>query len=125
MRAQPILVVEDEPLIRLDLTDILEDAGYTVRAAADGSQALSAIDSFDELGGIVTDINLGSGLRGWSVARHARKKFESLAVVYITGDSAAEWSTEGVPNSVVLQKPFADELVVDALSTVLEPRRSS
>lgn len=125
MSAQQILVVEDEPLIRLDLTDILENAGYTVRATADGSQALSAIDSFDELKAIITDINLGSDLRGWNVARHARQKFESLAVVYITGDSAAEWSREGVPNSVVLRKPFADELVIDALSSVLEPPRSS
>lgn len=120
MSAQPILVIEDEPLIRLDLIDILEDAGFTVKAAADGPKAIETIDKCHQLCALVTDINLGSDVRGWSVARHAREKFEDLAVVYITGDSAAEWPTEGVPNSVVLGKPFADAQVIDAISKGLE-----
>jgi CheY-like chemotaxis protein len=119
MDVQPILVIEDEPLIRLDLIDILEQAGFTVEATVDASTAIAAIDGHDHLAGIVTDINLGSDVRGWVVARHARQKFPDLAVVYITGDSAAEWTTEGVPNSVVLQKPFADAQVVNAITTIL------
>lgn len=119
MHAQPILVIEDEPLIRLDLIDILEHAGFVVEATVDGQTAIAAIDGHDRLAGIVTDINLGSDVRGWVVARHARQKFPDLAVVYITGDSAAEWTTEGVPNSVVLQKPFADAQVVSAITAVL------
>lgn len=125
MSAQPILVIEDEPLIRLDLIDILEGAGFTVKSAADGVKALAVIDNCDELIGIVTDINLGSDPRGWIVARKARQKFQDLAVVYITGDSAAEWPTEGVPDSVVLGKPFADAQVIDAISKGLETAANS
>lgn len=119
MDVQPILVIEDEPMIRLDLMDILENAGFTVKEAVDGPRAMTAIDSCDHLAGIVTDINLGSGLRGWEIARRARRKFPDLAVVYITGDSATEWPTEGVPNSIVLEKPFADAQVVSAITTML------
>lgn len=119
MDVQPILVIEDEPLIRVDLTDVLEQAGFTVEATVDGATAIAAIDKRDHLAGLVTDINLGSGERGWIIARHARQKFPDLAVVYITGDSAAEWNTEGVPNSVVLQKPFADAQVINAITTIL------
>ena len=46
-------------------------------------------------------------------------KFPSLAVVYITADSADDWSAEGVPNSILLQKPFADAQVMDAVTTSL------
>jgi CheY-like chemotaxis protein len=119
MDVPPILVIEDEPLIRLDLIDILQHAGFAVEAAVDGPRALAAIDERDHLAGLVTDINLGAEVRGWAVARHARQKFPNLAVVYITGDSAAEWNTEGVPDSVVLQKPFADAQVIHAITAIL------
>ncbi len=119
MDVQPILVVEDETLIRIDLIDILERGGYTVDEAVNGGAGVAKIERRDELCGLITDINLGSGTNGWEVARHARKKFGGVAVVYITGDSAADWPSEGVPNSLVLQKPFAEAQVLNAISTLL------
>lgn len=119
MDLQPLLVIEDETLIRLDLVDVLEAGGYGVKDAADGSAGLAEIESRDELCGLITDINLGTDVNGWDVARHARKKFPGLAVVYITGDSASQWPAEGVPNSMVLQKPFADAQILNAITTLL------
>lgn len=119
MDMQPLLVVEDETLIRLDLIDVLEAGGYTVTDGADGSAALAEIERRDELSGFITDINLGSDVNGWEAARHARRKFPGLAVVYITGDSASQWPAEGVPNSMMLQKPFADAQILNAISTLL------
>ncbi len=116
---QPILVVDDEILIRMNLVDVLESGGFTVHESANGEAAVAEIDSKDVLHGLVTDVNLGSDTDGWSVARHARTKFPSLAVVYITGDSAEDWSSEGVPNSIVLQKPFADAQLMNAVATLL------
>ena len=68
---------------------------------------------------------MGGGIDGWEVARHARAKFPNIAVVYITGDSAAQWSAEGVPESLVLQKPFADAQVVHAIATLLNVANSA
>ncbi len=119
MDVQSILVIEDEALIRLDLMDILENAGFDVGAAIDAPTAIAFIDERQHLAGIVTDINLGTDARGWKIARHARQKFPDLAVVYITGDSAAEWDAEGVPSSVVIQKPFADAEIIDAITSTL------
>lgn len=119
MDVQPLLVVEDEPLIRIDLVDVLEAGGYTVDDGADGAAGMAAIDRRDQLCGLITDINLGTEVDGWGVARHARKKFPGVAVVYITGDSAAEWPAQGVPNSMVLQKPFADAQLLSAITTLL------
>ena len=118
-QVQPKLVVDDELLIRMSIVDALESGGFTVHESSSGEAAISEIDSHDVLHGLVTDINLGSAANGWQVARHGRAKFPLLAVIYITGDSADDWPVEGVPNSVILQKPFADAQLVDAVTTLL------
>ena len=118
-QVQPILVVDDEMLLRIDIVDVLQAGGFTVNDSTDGDAALSEIDSRNVLHGLVTDVNLGSNVDGWQVARHARLKFPSLAVVYISGDSAGDWPSEGVPNSIILQKPFADAQLLDAITTLL------
>jgi len=119
MDMQPLLVIDDETLIRLDLIDVLEEGGYAVKDVADGGAGLAEIEIRDDLRGLITDINLGTDINGWQVARRARKKFPKLAVVYITGDSASQWPAEGVPNSMVLQKPFADAQILNAITTLL------
>lgn len=115
----PILVVEDEPLVRLTIVECLEEGGYTVLEAANGTSAIELINQAVQVRGLVTDIRLGSGANGWEVARLAREKFASLAVVYVTGDSITEWSANGVPQSAVLQKPFVSAELVTALANLL------
>jgi CheY-like chemotaxis protein len=116
---QPLLVVEDEALIRINLIDVLNEGGYTVDECASGNAAIANIDSRDVLHGLITDINIGSGPNGWHVARQARQKFPDIAVVYISGDSVDAWTAEGVPNSLILQKPFADAQLLSAVTTLL------
>ena len=77
------------------------------------------IDDAPQLQGLITDIRLGVGPNGWQVARHARRKFANLPIVYVTGDSAADWTVEGVPGSVLLQKPYADAQMLTAMSNLL------
>lgn len=115
----PILVVEDEPLVLLTIAEALEEGGYTVLQASDGASAIELIDTVPDLRGLVTDIRLGSGPDGWEVAHHARLKYPCLAVVYATGDSATEWSASGVPQSAILQKPFASAEIVAAVANLL------
>jgi DNA-binding response OmpR family regulator len=92
---------------------------HTVHESMDGDRAVTEIDSREVLHGLVTDVRLGSAVDGWDVARHARLKLPSLAVVYITSDSANDWASEGVPNSIMLQKPFADAQLMDPVTTSL------
>src|SRR6202011_1957588 len=66
------------------------------------------------------DIKLGKDrIRGWDVARRARAINPGLPVVYITGANADEWAFQGVPNSVLLTKPFAPAQLVTAVSNLL------
>lgn len=116
---QPILVVEDEALIRMTLVEALAAGGYTVNECPDGSSAIHFIDASSELHGLATDINLGDGPTGWDVPHHARKKYPDIAVVYMSGDSASGWTAEGVPNSIMLEKPFAEALMLTALGSLM------
>ena len=72
-----------------------------------------------ELSGLVTDVRLPGGADGWEIARHARELRGDLPVVYTTGDSAADWPANGVPNSVVVQKPYAAAQVLTPISTLM------
>jgi CheY-like chemotaxis protein len=115
-----ILLVEDEPLVLLVAQDALEAGGFTVLPVQTASEALSALDSKSaDLSGLVTDIRLPGGADGWEIARHARELRADLPVVYTTADSASEWPAQGVPNSVVIQKPYAGAQLLTAISTLM------
>ena len=116
---QPILIVEDDALIRMGLADSLQAGGFAVTESSAGGEAMGYIDDATQLQGLITDIQLGAGPNGWEVARHARRKFANLPVVYVTGDSAADWTVEGVPGSILLQKPYADAQMLTAMSNLL------
>ena len=61
---------------------------------------------------VVTDINLVGQLDGWEVARAARENEPAMPVIYMTGTHGEEWASKGVPNSVLLAKPFAPAQLV-------------
>lgn len=116
-----ILVIDDEPLILEVMRSALVDAGFAVVVATDDDEAMAIIegDQVPALVGIVTDVNLGRSLTGWDLARRAREVSLNLPVVYVTGESAQEWTARGVPQSAIIGKPFAPAQVVVALSGLL------
>lgn len=120
MELQDVLLAEDEPIIRLLVEDALAAAGYAVCAAADSDEALALLNAPDQrFVGIVTDIRMPGAGNGWDIGRRAREIRQDVAIVYISADSEPEWSAHGVPDSVFIQKPFAQGQVVAALSTLL------
>jgi CheY-like chemotaxis protein len=115
-----ILVVEDEFLIREVVVGALEDAGFAVLTADDGAQGMQLFaEDRADIRGMVTDINLGEGMDGWDLARAAREQVSELPVVYVSGASGHQWASQGVPNSLLITKPFAPAQIVVALSSLL------
>lgn len=114
-----VLLADDEGLIRETAQQALEDAGYDVVAVASGEEAVRALEGEEEFVALVTDINFGPPPRGWDVAVRARELRPTVAVVYMTGDSADEWSAHGVPQSVVVTKPFAPSQIAVGVATLL------
>jgi CheY-like chemotaxis protein len=115
-----ILVAEDEHLIGMTVQEALADGGFAVQHVDSGDEAMTVVTKNDpELFGIVTDIRLGPGADGWEVARAAREINPLIPIVYMSGDSAHEHPSQGVPDSAMIQKPFAPAQIVTALSTLM------
>ena len=124
MMVGAILVVEDEPLILLDVETALQESGFEVVTALNAAKAVAAFDAKpDKFKGLITDIRLGAGQSGWEVARHLRQANSTLPVIYVSGDSAVHWGAEGVPGSVMITKPFAlPQIITCLLYTSPSPR---
>ena len=115
-----ILLVEDEHLIRLNLEEELADAGFNVVVATDGDEAIAELDAdAARFRAVLTDIRLGTGPDGWGVARHARELAPGMPIVYISGDSGHDWPVHGVPDSIMVPKPFVAAQIITALATLL------
>ena len=116
-----LLLVEHEPLILSVLSEALSDAGYLPIECESSAEAIIQMEAHPDAGGMITDIRLGNGPSGWEIARLARSHNPEMAVVYVSGDSGADWPVEGVSDSMMIPKPFTYRAVVAAISKLLRP----
>jgi DNA-binding response OmpR family regulator len=115
-----VLYVEDELFTRQMVETALEEAGFAVVVASNGSEAFDILEARSEaFQGLVTGVKFGNGPDGWDVARRARELVHGMPVVYVSGASGQEWTSKGVPNSVMIAKPFALAQIVVAVSSLL------
>jgi DNA-binding response OmpR family regulator len=115
-----LLLVEDQALLLINVEETLREAGFETVALSDGQNALNEIErDCARFSALVTDIDLGNAPSGWDVARRARELCSTLAVVRMSGASAHEWAALGVPNIVMLQKPFVAAQLVTAVATLI------
>lgn len=116
-----ILLVEDDQTIQSVIEEALSDGGFEITIASSGEQAVELMGAANpQFRAVVTDINLGRDrMDGWDVARHARESKPDMPIIYMTGDSADEWTSKGVPNSILITKPFAPVQLVTALAQLL------
>lgn len=115
-----LLLVEDDAALQLVLETALTDEGFKVSTANDGKAAMAALDATGaQFNAVITDIRIGAGPTGWEVGKHAREITSGIPVIYMSGDSAHEWSANGVPDSVMLLKPFVIAQLITAVTTLL------
>ncbi|WP_435232409.1 PAS domain S-box protein [Methylobacterium sp. sgz302542] len=113
-RGQTVLVVDDEPTVRMLVTEVLEDLGYTAIEAADGAAGLNLLRTDARIDLLVTDVGLPGGMNGRQMADAARVTRPELKVLFITGyaETAVVGNGHLEPGMEVLTKPF----VVEALA---------
>jgi DNA-binding response OmpR family regulator len=115
-----ILVVEDDHLVQTMVEESLADGGFEPAIAASGEAAVTLLKgALTKYRALVTDINLRGRMDGWEVAKRARELDPEFPVVYMTGASADDYGSQGVPNSILLTKPFAPAQLVTAVSQLL------
>ena len=108
-QGQTVLIVDDEPTVRMLVTEILEDLGYVAIEAADGAAGLKVLQSDVRLDLLVTDVGLPGGMNGRQVADAGRSMRPDLKVLFITGYAENAVLSHGHldPGMQVLTKPFS------------------
>jgi CheY-like chemotaxis protein len=111
---ETVLVVDDEPLVRMLIVDVLEDLGYAAIEAVDGAAGLKVLQSDARIDLLISDVGLPGGMNGRQMADAARQFRPELKVLFITGyaESAVLGAGDLDHGMQVLTKPFA----MDAIS---------
>ena len=106
---ETVLVVDDEPTVRLLVTDVLEDLGYTAIEAIDSAGGLRVLQSDARLDLLISDVGLPGGMNGRQMADAGRERRPDLKVLFITGYAENALLNNGQlgPGMAVLTKPFA------------------
>jgi len=103
-----VLVVDDEPSVRMLVTEVLEEHGYSGIEASDGPSGLRILESDARIDLLITDVGLPGGLNGRQLADAARVTRPELKVLFITGyaENAIIGNGQLAPGMRVLTKPF-------------------
>lgn len=110
---QTVLIVDDDPTVRMIVSDILADLGYAAIEASDGAWGLRILESDARIDLLITDVGLPGGLNGRQLADAARVHRPDLRVLFITGFAENALLNNGQlePGMAVLTKPFAMEVL--------------
>ena len=121
-REATVLVVDDEPTVRMLVTDILEDLGYTAIEAGDSAAGLKVLQSDVRIDLLVSDVGLPGGMNGRQMADAGRVKRPDLKVLFITGyaENAVLGHGHLAPGMAVLTKPFAMDAMAIRIRSLIE-----
>jgi len=116
-----VLVIDDEPTIRMLIAEVLSDAGYVVMEAAEGPAGLRIIESSARIDLLITDVGLPAGMNGRQVADAARVRRPDLKVLFITGyaENAVVSGGRLEKGMYVLSKPFQMELLASRIQEII------
>jgi signal transduction histidine kinase/CheY-like chemotaxis protein len=116
-----VLVVDDEPPVRMLISELLTDLGYAVQVAWDGPSALQTLSSLAEVDLLVTDVGIPGGMNGRQLADAAREQRPGLKVLFITGYADTVLSVKGLLGTgmAVMTKPFAISDLVAKIRTMV------
>ncbi len=116
-----VLLVEDEPLVRLTQVDILKESEFWVVEAQDADEAFELLKSRPEIDAILTDVDMPGSMDGFEFARLVRQGWPEVAVLVISGKTGPG-PGDLPPNATFLHKPIMPDDLVAALHDVMAKR---
>ncbi|WP_295195368.1 PAS domain-containing hybrid sensor histidine kinase/response regulator, partial [uncultured Brevundimonas sp.] len=121
---ETVMVVDDEPTVRMLVAEILHELGYQCIEASDGAAGLKLLQSGARIDLLVTDVGLPGGMNGRQMADAARIDRPDLKVLFITGyaENAVVGNGHLDPGMHVMTKPFAMEALGSRIRELIEAR---
>ena len=117
-----ILVVEDEPLVRMFLSDFLDEAGFKVFEAVNADEAVSILQARPDIQAVVTDVEMPTGsMNGFELARVVRERWSGVGLVITSGRERP--GPDDLPDDVAfLAKPYLPATVITVIRQVATPQ---
>ena len=117
-----VLVIDDDPTIRMLIAEVLADSGYAVIEAPDGAAALKVLESNARIDLLITDVGLPGGMNGRQVADAARVHRPGLKVLFITGYAENAVISKGRLESgmFVITKPFQMDMLARRIREIVK-----
>ncbi len=118
---ETVVVVDDEPTVRMLVVEVLEELGYAAVEAADGAAGLKLLQSDMRVDLLVTDVGLPGGMNGRQMADAARIGRPDLKILFITGyaENAVVGNGQLDPGMHVMTKPFAMEALAGRIKELI------
>ena len=114
-----VLIVEDEFLIRLTLSEVLADEGYEVLEAESGDEALSLMSQTPDIAILLTDLQLPGSLDGRALAVRARQSYPTLPVIFMTGRPDVLAGQPAASHEMYIAKPYLPSEICVAVKRML------
>jgi CheY-like chemotaxis protein len=113
-----VLVVDDEPFVRMLVADVLDEAGFEVVEASDARTALKRLELAADVHVLFTDINMPPGMNGLELAEQVHQRWPTVGLVISSGYERP--SNQQIANGgVFVPKPFRPEDIIRAVQKVV------
>lgn len=113
-----VLVVEDEPLQRLDMIDMAEDAGFEVLEAHDADHAIALLERRADVRLVLTDIDMPGAMNGLKLAAAVRRRWPPIKII-VTTAGVAPGAGDLPEGALFLPKPLNHRRVIDAMNSLI------
>jgi CheY-like chemotaxis protein len=115
-----ILLVEDEPLIRLGLASLVEEAGYDVIEAANAGEAIRMLEANRDVRLVVTDVDMPGGMDGVRLAHFVRDRWPPIHIIVISGKVGVRPS-ELPAGARFVAKPYQEAQLLQFVDGMIQP----
>jgi len=108
------LVVDDEPIVRMDMADMVEDEGYNVIQARTVEDAFDFLTQYPSLQLVLTDLETPGSMDGCALAWEVTKRWPNICVIVASGRTRPEES-DLPPRAIFVAKPLSPDVVHEAI----------
>lgn len=116
-----ILVVEDEPLLRMLAVDVVEEAGFVAVAAQDADEAVVLLESRTDIAVLFTDINMPGSMNGLTLAHTVRDRWPPIKILVASGQLQQIDPCFLPQHSIFLRKPYQASALILELRSMMAP----
>lgn len=113
-----VLVVEDEPLIRMDTVSSLESAGFKVYEAENAADAIRSLELHDEIQLIFTDVNMPGSIDGLKLAHYVRGRWPPVKIIVTSGYAKIQ-NSDLPTGALFIEKPYTSKNIAHKMNELL------